>query len=216
VSKNPFQSILKRVSRIHWPTVLLILGIVIILIPTAIVGKTLYDAFNATGVPMFGSRFDADLNPKISNTQLTQIEQMINSENQVESVSVNLKTATLRITVDMVDDITLDQVSVFVSTILNELLTILPQEQYFAMQGISKQYDLELHVINNRTFASEDNFIYVLANLNSNMEGPLIQLVSDPKNPEFVQELYDLILERQLRNQDTLPGDNLDDDEDDE
>ena len=52
-------------------------------------------------------------------------------------------------------------------------------------------YDLEVHFYNSLALKNDDSYKYLIFLLNSIMEEPLIQLVSDPKNPEYVKELYD-------------------------
>jgi hypothetical protein len=170
----------KKISKIHWPTVVLILSLVLIAIPTVAIGKVLYDAFAATGTPLFGNRFELDLDPKITSEQLTELESKILAEALVDDVKITLISASLRVNVDVDDEITLEQL----------VATVLPVNTYFKMNETSKMYDLELHIYNNLELKKEDSYKYLIFLLNSVMEEPLIQLVSDPKNPEFVEELY--------------------------
>lgn len=181
----------KTISKIHWPTVILILSLVLLAIPTVVIGKVLYDAFAATGTPLFGNRFEMDLDPEITQEQLTELEIKISSEALVEKVSVTLISASLRISVDVIDDITLEQLTPLATTLYSHVVTVLPVETYFKMNEKSKMYDLELHVYNSLELKNDDSYKYLIFLLNSIMEEPLIQLVSDPKNPEYVQELYD-------------------------
>lgn len=181
----------KTISKIHWPTVILILSLVLLAVPTVVIGKVLYDAFAATGTPLFGNRFEMDLDPAITQEQLTELEIKISSEELVEKVSVTLISASLRISVDVNDDITLEQLTPLATTLYSHVVTVLPVETYFKMNENSKMYDLELHVYNSLELKNDDSYKYLMFLLNSIMEEPLIQLVSDPKNPEYVQELYD-------------------------
>ncbi|MDO9592234.1 MAG: hypothetical protein Q7I98_03465 [Erysipelotrichaceae bacterium] len=180
----------KKISKIHWPTVVLILSLVLIAIPTVAIGKVLYDAFAATGTPLFGNRFELDLDPKITSEQLTELESKILAEALVDDVKITLISASLRVNVDVDDEITLEQLTTLATSLYSHVATVLPVNTYFKMNETSKMYDLELHIYNNLELKNEDSYKYLIFLLNSVMEEPLIQLVSDPKNPEFVEELY--------------------------
>lgn len=183
----------RKISKIHWPTVILILSLVLIAIPTVAIGKILYDAFAATGTPLFGKRYEMDLDPAITDAQLVDIDNKISAEALVDDVSITLISASLRISVDVSDEITLEQLTTLATTLYSQVVTVLPPETYFKMNETSKMYDLEIHIYNNLELKDEESYKYLIFVLNSIMEEPLIQLVSDPKNPEFVQELYDRI-----------------------
>lgn len=180
----------RKISKIHWPTVVLILSLVLIAIPTVAIGKVLYDAFAATGTPLFGNRYDLDLNPKITSEQLSELESKISEEVLVDDVNITLISASLRVNVDVSDEITLEELTTLATALYSHVAAILPVETYFKMNETSKMYDLELHIFNNLELKDDDSYKYLIFLLNSVMEEPLIQLVSDPKNPEFVEELY--------------------------
>lgn len=180
----------RKISKIHWPTVVLILSLVLIAIPTVAIGKVLYDAFAATGTPLFGNRFDLDLNPKITSEQLSELESKISEEVLVDDVNITLISASLRVNVDVSDEITLEELTTLATALYSHVAAVLPVDTYFKMNESSKMYDLELHIFNNLELKDDDSYKYLIFLLNSVMEEPLIQLVSDPKNPEFVEELY--------------------------
>jgi hypothetical protein len=180
----------RKISKIHWPTVVLILSLVLIAIPTVAIGKVLYDAFAATGTPLFGNRYDLDLNPKITSEQLSELESKISEEVLVDDVNITLISASLRVNVDVKDEITLEELTTLATALYSHVAAILPVETYFKMNETSKMYDLELHIFNNLELKDDESYKYLIFLLNSVMEEPLIQLVSDPKNPEFVEELY--------------------------
>jgi hypothetical protein len=181
----------RKISKIHWPTVILILSLVLIAIPTVAIGKVLYDAFAATGTPLFGKRFETDLNPAITQQQLVELENKVSAEALVDDVKITLISATLRVNVDVSDEITHDQLKALATSLYSHVVTVFPPQTYFKMNENSKMYDLELHIYNNLELKDEDSYKYLIFLLNSVMEEPLIQLVSDPKNPEYVKELYD-------------------------
>lgn len=185
----------RKISKIHWPTVVLILSLVLIAIPTVAIGKVLYDAFAATGTPLFGNRYDLDLNPKITSEQLSELESKISDEVLVDDVNITLISASLRVNVDVSDEITLEELTTLATALYSHVAAILPVETYFKLNETSKMYDLELHIFNNLELKDDESYKYLIFLLNSVMEEPLIQLVSDPKNPEFVEELYDRLYE---------------------
>ena len=78
-------------------TVILITGLVLIAIPCLILGWILISASLDTGTPILGDRFQGDLDPAITSEQISQIETQVASEGSVDSVTVELATATLRI-----------------------------------------------------------------------------------------------------------------------
>ncbi|MDP2813558.1 MAG: hypothetical protein Q8N92_03830, partial [Erysipelotrichaceae bacterium] len=170
---------------------ILILSLVLLSVPTVVIGKVLYDAFAATGTPLFGNRYDMDLDPAITEEQLTELKIKISSEELVEGVTATLISASLRISVDVKDDITLEQLTPLATTLYSHVVTVLPVETYFKLNETSKMYDLELHIYNSLELKEDESYKYLIFLLNSIMEEPLIQLVSDPKNPEYVKELYD-------------------------
>ena len=196
----------KTISKIHWPTVILILSLVLLSIPTVVIGKVLYDAFAATGTPLFGNRYDMDLNPAITEDQLTELKIKLSSEELVENVTATLISASLRISVDVRDDITLEQLTPLATTLYSHVVTVLPVETYFKLNETSKMYDLEVHIYNSLELKDDESYKYLIFVLNSIMEEPLIQLVSDPKNPEFVQELYDQLKEDEELEEETDGG----------
>jgi hypothetical protein len=185
----------RKISKIHWPTVVLILSLVLIAIPTVAIGKVLYDAFAATGTPLFGNRYDLDLNPEITSEQLSELESKISEEVLVDDVNITLISASLRVNVDVKDEITLEELTTLATALYSHVAAILPVETYFKMNETSKMYDLELHIFNNLELKDDESYKYLIFLLNSVMEEPLIQLVSDPKNPEFVEELYNRLNE---------------------
>jgi hypothetical protein len=183
----------RKISKIHWPTVILILSLVLIAIPSVAIGKVLYDAFAATGTPLFGKRFETDLNPAITQQQLIELENKVTAEALVDDVKITLISATLRVNVDVSDEITLEQLKTLATSLYSHVVTVFPPQTYFKMNENSKMYDLELHIYNNLEFKDEESYKYLIFVLNSVMDEPLIQLVSDPKNPEYVKELYERI-----------------------
>ncbi len=192
-------------STIHWPSVVLMISIVALLIPTVAVGMVLLDAFESTGKPLYGNRFATEINNELTSDQIEEIQTVVSEQPSVRQATVNLRSATLRVNVLVNNEIDEEQVSEITANTMNQIFNIAPREAYFQMASMYKQYDLELHVYNDRTMVDDDDYIYVIMHINSVMEEPLIQLVSKPKNPDFVAILYERLF-----------GDDSDDDTDED
>ena len=180
----------KKSTSIHWPTVLLITTLVILLIPTTAIGLVLLDTFESTGTSMHGNRFATERQNELTEQQLSSIESQVSQLSDVDNATVNLKSGTVRVNVQLNDALNIEQAKEVVENILDTIFSIADKDTYFTMSGMFKQYDLEVHAINSFAVDS-DEFIYYLANKNSVMEDVNIQLVSDPINPAFVNDLYE-------------------------
>ncbi len=126
---------------------LLVFTITVIAIPLGILALIIFSSLTQKGEPVFGSRFDTQLDPAIEKSALKDIEESINFEN-IDSKSVNLNAATLRILVDAndaVDAATIEAIANQVYDIVNSNLDI---ATYFTTQDTTKMYDLEIHVYN--------------------------------------------------------------------
>ena len=83
--------------------------IIVIAIPCIIVGYVLITSLGGQNKPVAGNRFGkGDLDPEITSEMVKQIDgEMMNIEG-VEAVETNLKSATLRISLDISDDASSD------------------------------------------------------------------------------------------------------------
>ena len=88
---------------------------IVILIPVLLLGWIYLSAKESSGSPTVGSRFDNSLNPAITEEQLDKVKSAMKLDG-VESVEVNLISATLRINIDTKDDAS----SAKVKSIMNE------------------------------------------------------------------------------------------------
>ena len=77
----------------------------VVLIPTIFVGVVVMTSTENQGEPVTGVRFsEEDLNPAITEEQITQVQEAMTFD-YVESVEVNLKSATLRININLEDQV---------------------------------------------------------------------------------------------------------------
>lgn len=176
--------------------IFIFVGIVIILIPFIILGVILIQASMSTGKPILGDRFKNDLNPAITSEQLKEISTKIKGQSNVDSVDVSLKTATLRVYVDVSDTSSEQQVMDMSKSAYQDVISILDVNTYFTQHDGKEMYDIEIHAYN-QDKNTEENFIYVITNKNSSMEKEHSQVVSKALDPELAQQLRDDVLERE-------------------
>lgn len=174
-------------------SIILIAGIVVLLIPVFVFGYLLYGATLGTGTPMFGNRFTNDLNPAITKEQVATVETTIKGLAGVESDATNLKSATLRITVDTVDTLDEAGVKTLTTQIYDTIQTVLPAATYFTADETKKMYDLEISVYNLKDGKDKANYFYFIITKNANMKTWEIQEVSKPLNAALAQQLRDAL-----------------------
>lgn len=176
--------------------IFIFVGILIILIPFIILGVILIQASMSTGKPILGDRFKNDLNPAITSEQLKEIATKIKGQSNVDSVDVSLKTATLRVYVDVSDASSEQQVMDMSKSAYQDVISILDVNTYFTQHDGKEMYDIEIHAYN-QDKNTKENFIYVITNKNSSMEKEHSQVVSKALDPELAQQLRDDVLERE-------------------
>ena len=147
-----------------------------------------------SGSPVVGSRFsETDLNPAITDDQITQIEAAMKELDYAESVEVNLKSATLRINIDLddiVDEVDEELVKKLASQAYDKVDAILPVETYFTQQSDAKMYDLSINVYNYSSFDeehTEDHWIYVCLTKTSASEKSVVDVLSVPRDEETAE-----------------------------
>lgn len=166
----------------------------VILIPTILVGVVVMTSTENSGTPVVGSRFsETDLNPAITDDQITQIEAAMKELDYAESVEVNLKSATLRINIDLddiVDEVDEELVKKLASQAYDKVDAILPVETYFTQQSDAKMYDLSINVYNYSSFDeehTEDHWIYVCLTKTSASEKSVVDVLSVPRDEETAE-----------------------------
>jgi hypothetical protein len=183
----------KKRRRISGASVILVIGIVVLLIPIFGFGYLLYSATLGTGTPLFGTRFTNDLNPPITKTQISTLETTIKGLAGVETATVDLKAATMRITVDTVDTLAEAGVKTLATQINTSIQTVVPYATYFTAGETKKMYDLELSVFNLKDGKDKPNYFYFIITKNSTMKTWEIQEVSKPVDAALAQQLRDAL-----------------------
>ncbi|MBO7704009.1 MAG: hypothetical protein J6S26_06170 [Solobacterium sp.] len=164
------------------------IALVLFLIPFIVLGVILVSAAMDTGKPILGDRYKDDLDPAITSSDLSQVESAVKSVGGVESVFTNLATGTLRVYADISDGADADSAKNTAQQVYSAVTSVLNPSTYFSQGSGKKMYDLEVHVYNqNRD--TENNFVYVIETKTSSMEEPIIQLVSEPNDPELAESL---------------------------
>lgn len=119
--------------------------IIIIAIPCAIVAYVLLTSIGGQNKPVAGNRFGKeDLNPEITSSLVKDIDGQLASIDGVEGVEVNLKSATLRISLDIVDDANSEKASSICESAYSIVDSICPISTYFTNTEDGKMYDLEI------------------------------------------------------------------------
>lgn len=175
----------KQGHKLVWLTIL------VIAIPCAIVGYVLFTSMGTQNKPVAGSRFGkGDLTPKITKSNISDIKNSLSAIEGVENVSVNLKSATLRILVDMVDDANGDMAWSIVDQSANAVYAVCPSETYFTNNEEGKQYDVEINVYNWQVddMHTTEGQIYLMY-IKTGAGYPTVDNMNDARNWEIVSQI---------------------------
>lgn len=152
------------------PNWILRFTILVILIPVIILAWALISSMGSGDGPVTGDRFKNQLNPEITSAQIESVQKSLAIDN-VDSIEVNLKSATLRITLDAKDTLTNKQAKAILNKAYANVDEILPIDKYFTNTEDTRMYDLEIHVFN---FVPEDDeyddFVYHIYTKNAASE----------------------------------------------
>lgn len=158
----------KRNKKVRNPNWLLRFTILVISVPTIILGWVIISSLQSSNEPVVGSRFDKQLNPAITEAQIKQIQDTLKYD-AVDSITVNLKSATLRINADIANDAPEEHITNVMNDIYNKVNEVLPIETYFTSKEGNKMYDIEIHSYN--FIPTDENrpaFIYHILTKNAN------------------------------------------------
>lgn len=163
--------------------------IIIVVIPVVIIAFMLLTSVESSGEPVTGSRFKSQLNPEIKSSQIKSIQSSLTYDN-VDSVEVNLKSATLRILVDANDGIDQAGIEALANDVYAKVDAVLPISKYFTNQKKTKMYDLEINVYNlipqEGTTTAQ---IYAILRKSAAAEEAGLDWVSTPTNEEVSDSL---------------------------
>lgn len=166
--------------------------LVLVVIPIAVFAWMIISAALDTGTPILGNRYKNDLDPAITKSELEEIKSATSNISGVQSASVELATATLRVYADIDDDASVDSCKTIANEVYRAITSTLDANVYFSQHDGMKMYDLEVHVYNKMPKESNDgSFNYVIETKTSSMDEPIAQVVSEPINAELAQQLRD-------------------------
>ena len=114
---------------------------------------------------------------------------------------INLKAATLRITVTIPSGLDEESKLELVQDIMDKINGVVPFSEYFTATDTKKMYDLEVNIIDK---VGDTHTTYIQVVKNANMETFSVQDLLTPVNPELAQQLLDKLNEK---NQDTTNTD---------
>lgn len=179
---------IKKGKKLSKPAIVLIVGLCIILIPLTVFGGILLKAQLQTGKPIFGDRFVGDLDPAITNQQMTDIENEIKQLKDVEGVTVVMTSAQLRINIDTKDTMTAKEMDLLLDDAYIIVNKKLPISTYFTSTDSKRMYDLAINAYN---FIDRDDesMVYVILTKNAMMDNWEKQVLSEPLDSELASEL---------------------------
>lgn len=165
--------------------------LIIIAIPCVIVGYVLLTSMEEQNQPVVGVRFDSgDLNPKIEQSQLDQIQQELSGIGGVEAVTDNLKSATLRIHLNMADNAGRDTVEAALHQARDVVNSILPFDTYFTNTENGKNYDVEIDCYNwivDDSHPADGQIYFKLTKTGAGSE--VVDVITEAKDPDLVSEI---------------------------
>ena len=187
----------KKKGRMDAASWIIIIGLLIIAIPCAAFVYILLSAQAATGTAISGDRFTGDLDPAITETQMANVVTSVESIEGVESAEVILKSATVRVYVDTLDEMTPEVAEGIANQAYEKLTAECDPSVYFTQTASKKMYDIEVHAYNLTENRDSEEFVYVILSKSSSMEAPIARLVSEPLDPELAAQLLEK-LDRKL------------------
>lgn len=191
--RDPRQDINKKNTnkkkKRDWSFYAIIVCLIIIAIPVTYLGVSIISAWMQQSNPIIEDRFAGDLNPSITDTDLSEIETSAASLEGVEGVFTSLTTGTLRVYVNTDDTLPQENYETLSRSVYDSVIAKLPVATYFTSDASKQQYDLEIHVYNleKTTDETQDQFIYYLLNKTALMGEPNVQALTEPASAELVE-----------------------------
>lgn len=166
-------------------------ALIVIAVPCAIVAMVLLQSMGAQNNPVTGSRFSKnDLNPSISKSEMNKVLDSINANvGSIESITINLKSATLRVNINADDAVDEATVTSMVDQVYDQVNAVLPIDTYFTNKEDSKMYDLEINVYNWTVDNKHpDGQIYVQCT-KTGAGNRVVDVLTTPKDKDLVNSI---------------------------
>ncbi len=167
---------------------LYVIAICVIVVPILLLGYIYFSTKENSGSPIIGSRYNNGLSTKIKNNDLKKLEKSLQLEG-VEKVEVNLTSATLRINLDVNDDLKSKEVTDLLKDAYAKVDEVLPVDTYFTNQEDVKMYDLDIHAYNFIPKDSKEGWIYKELVKNASSKKTVIDTLSSPRNEDIANDL---------------------------
>lgn len=165
--------------------------LILIAIPIIFVLYVLLMSSFGQNKPVVGNRFNGkNLDPKITNDQIESIQGDLAGIGGVEKVDVILKSATLRVSLDVTDGADQEGVNAIVEEAYNRVTKTLPEKTYFQNKENSKMYDLEIGGYNYLVddAHSADGQVYIkITKTGAGVK--TTDVMSTPKDEELVNQI---------------------------
>lgn len=183
----------KKKIKIRQPHLMLWFALILIILPIGYVGSNILTAIHEQSQPVEGNRFEDDLDKKIEQGDIDKIINDLKGIEHVEDVTGNLLSATLRIHVDVDDNLNFKQTKAVAEKAWSKLQETLPLDEYFKNHDDIKMYDLEVDtynfVVDDTEEHSQDKQIYMKAVRNSGSKQGHYDYLTTPKDKELVKEI---------------------------
>lgn len=173
---------------------LLWVTLVIIAIPCILVLYIIIGSRESSNTPVEGSRFKHALDPEITEQDISGLKEALNLEG-VESVEINLKSATLRITLNTQDDLSQDAIQNILVAAYDKVVEKLPVDTYFKNKTVDdkmvKMYDLEINAYNYipQNEDEKSGQIHLSRVKNASAEDVVDDVLTSPKDAQTSEEI---------------------------
>ena len=183
--RKPKKQKVRQGHKLVWFTLL------IIFLPFAIVGYVLLTSYGSSGKPVEGSRFSSsDLTPRISQAEIDLVQNQLLDLPGVESVTINMNSATLRIHLNLWDGASYEEIEYNAQNVYDVVNNLLPIDTYFTNTEDSKNYDLEIDAYNYIVDDTHpaDGQIYIKIT-KTGAGGKVVDVITQAKDPELVEQI---------------------------
>lgn len=184
VSKPKKQKV-KQGHKLVWLT------LVIILIPVLVVGYVLLTSARESDQPVVGNRFGVnDINPQIQETDMNNIQGELMGIGGIETATIDLKSATLRVHLNMFDDADNGTLQAAADQAYEIVSRYLPIETYFTNTAEGKSYDLEIDSYNYLVDDAhpQEGWRFVKVS-KSGAGGKVTDIITEPRNAELAEQV---------------------------
>lgn len=165
------------------------LSFIIIMVPVCYFLYLIYSAYQETHIPIVGDRINSEIETVIQTEQVENITARIKGIEGVENCNSDLIVETLRIKIDVNDDLTEEDMQGILTQAYDIVNEVLPVESYFTQHNDYKEYDLEIYSYDNM---DSDDLRIILLSKNSKMEEYAVQTLTSAVNQEVADELQEL------------------------